>query len=113
MSDNNWRVSATRRGEFTGGSWLSARPEVALRIAYLLMLACAGYAPFELTRLIVWHHDTYDDLTLVPIFGLELAVLALGYLGLAVAGAHAWLWVFGVRDAGQVSAQAVAQDRAG
>ena len=74
---------------------VAARPGVALRIAYLFMLACAAYAPIELARLILWHHDTYDQLTLVPIFGLELAVLAWGILGVVVAVAHAWLWVFG------------------
>ena len=69
---------------------------VALRIAYLFMLGCAGYAPIELARLIVWHHDTYDQLTLVPIFGLELAVLTWGILGVVLAVAHAWLWIFGL-----------------
>ena len=77
---------------------MSSRPGVALRIAYLFMLGCAGYAPIELARLIIWHHDTYDELTLVPGFGLELAVLAWGILGVVVAVAHAWLWVFGVRE---------------
>ncbi len=77
---------------------MASRPGVALRIAYLFMLGCAGYAPIELARLIIWHHDTYDELTLVPGFGLELAVLAWGILGVVVAVAHAWLWVFGVRE---------------
>ena len=86
-----------RRGSFTGGPWVSSRPGVALRIAYLFMLGCAGYAPIELARLIVWHHDTYDQLTLVPVFGLELAVLAWGVLGIVVAVAHTSLWVFGFR----------------
>ena len=81
----------------TGSKWGSSRPSIALRIAYLFMLSCAGYAPIELARLIVWHHDTYDQLTLVPIFSLELVVLAWGILGIVVAVAHAWLWVFGFR----------------
>ncbi len=68
----------------------------ALRIAYLFMLGCAAYAPIELARLIVWHHDTYGQLTLVPVFGLELAVLAWGTLGVVLAVAHAWFWVFGL-----------------
>ena len=76
---------------------MPSRPALALRLAYLFMLGCAGYAPIELARLIVWHHDTYDQLTLVPVFGLELAVLAWGVLGVVVAVAHAWLWVFGFR----------------
>ena len=86
------------RSTVTRASWVSARPSIALRIAYLFMLGCAGYAPIELARLIVWHHDTYDQLTLVPLFGLELAVLAWGMLGVVVAVAHAWLWVFGFRE---------------
>ena len=112
MTDHNWRVAATRRGGLPRVSWLSARPEVGLRIAYLFMLACAGYAPYELTRLIVWHHETFEDLAVVPILSLELAVLALGYLGLAISVTHAWLWVFGVRDAAQVSAEAAVKDSA-
>ena len=91
------QLSSKRRGSFTGGPWVPSRPGVALRIAYLFMLGCAGYAPIELARLIVWHHDTYDQLTLVPTFGLELAVLAWGILGVVVAVAHTWLGVFGFR----------------
>ena len=78
----------------------TARPSMVLRIAYLAMLACAGYAPVELVRLIVRHHDTYDQLTLVPTFALELVILSWGMLGILVAVAHAWLWVFGVTELG-------------
>ncbi len=90
-------LPSERWGRFTDGSPVSSRQDLALRIAYLLMLGCAGYAPIELARLIVWHHDTYDQLTLVPVFGLELAVLAWGILGVVVAVAHTWLGVFGFR----------------
>ena len=75
-------------------------PEHSAALAYLAMLACAGYAPVELVRLIVRHHDTYDQLTLVPTFALELVILSWGMLGILVAVAHAWLWVFGVTELG-------------
>ena len=97
MSPRQRLLSAQTRSTVTRASWVSARPSIALRIAYLFMLGCAAYAPIELARLIVLHHDTYDQLTLVPIFGLELAVLAWGILGVVVAATHAWLWVFGFR----------------
>lgn len=79
---------------------VAARPNIALRIAYLFMLGCAAYAPIELARLIVWHHDTYDQLTLMPTFAVELAVLSWGILGILVAVTHGWLWVVGVTELG-------------
>lgn len=92
--------SYRRLSTATRAPWPATRPSIALRIAYLFMLGCAAYAPIELARLIVWHHDTYDQLTLMPTFAVELAVLSWGILGILVAVTHGWLWVVGVTELG-------------
>ena len=67
-----------RRSTPTRAPGTTARPSIALRVAYLFMLGCAAYAPIELVRLIVRHHDIYDQLTLMPTFALELIVVSWG-----------------------------------
>ena len=59
------------------------------RFATSLLLVVGLYAPFELGRLIIRHHNVYDDLTLIPGFVFEIAVLTAGVIGTI----YAWLYV--------------------